>query len=150
LAILVEQFQSSPVLLLAGAAVLSIATGGILDAVVILGVVALNAGIGFITEGNTERIIGSLRPPTQQSVLVRRDAQLRPVPVADVVPGDLLILRPGAIVPADARVITTDGLSIDESMLTGESQPVVKDPASVASDRPIAERASMVYRGSTV
>jgi Ca2+-transporting ATPase len=73
LAILAEQSQSSPVLLLAGAAALSIATGGILDAVVILGVVALNAGIGFITETNTERIIGSLRLPMQQSAIVRRE-----------------------------------------------------------------------------
>lgn len=150
LAILMEQFQTSPVLLLAGAAALSIATGGILDAVVILGVVALNAGIGFITESNTERIIGSLRLPTQQSAMLRRDAQLRSVPIADVVPGDLLILRPGAVVPADARVITSDALSIDESMLTGESHPVIKDPAPVAADRPIAERASMMYRGSTI
>ncbi|TMJ49931.1 MAG: cation-transporting P-type ATPase, partial [Alphaproteobacteria bacterium] len=150
LAILAEQFQSSPVLLLAGAAALSIATGGILDAVVILGVVVLNAGIGFITETNTERIIGSLRLPMQQSAIVRRDARRCSVPIADVVPGDLLILQPGAIVPADARIITTNALSIDESMLTGESQSVVKDPAPVAADRPMAERTSIVYRGSTV
>jgi len=150
LAILVEQFQSSPVLMLAAAAALSIATGGVLDAVVILGVVALNAGIGFITESNTERIIGSLRLPMQQSAIVRRDGKPCSVPITDVVPGDLLILQPGAVVGADARVISTAALSTDEAMLTGESQSVDKDPAPVPSNRPIAERASMVYRGSTV
>jgi Ca2+-transporting ATPase len=150
LAILLEQFQSAPVLLLAGAAVLSIATGGILDAAVILGVVALNAGIGFITESNTERIISELRLPMQQSATVRRDGRLSSVSIADVVPGDLLTLRAGRIVPADARVVTTNALLIDESILTGESQAVEKDPAPVDTDRPIAERASMVYRSTTV
>jgi P-type Ca2+ transporter type 2C len=150
LAILLDQLQSSPVLLLAGAAALSLATGGIVDAMVILGVVALNAGIGFVTESNTERIIGSLRLPIQGAALLRRDARLRSVPIAEVVPGDLIVLRPGAIVPADARVITSDALMVDESMLTGESDSVAKRAAPVNLDDAIAERASMVYRGTTV
>lgn len=149
-AILLDQLQSSPVLLLAGAAALSLATGGIVDAIVILGVVVLNAGIGFVTESNTERIIGSLRLPIQQSALVRRDARLRSVPITEVVPGDLLVLRPGTIVPADARVITSDALLVDESMLTGESDSVGKRAAPVDLDDAIAERASMVYRGTTI
>jgi P-type Ca2+ transporter type 2C len=150
LAILLDQLQSSPVLLLTGAAALSLATGGIVDAVVILGVVALNTGIGFVTESNTERIIGSLRLPVQQSALVRRDGRLRSVPVAEVVPGDLIVLRPGTIIAADARVITSDALLVDESMLTGESDSVAKRAAPVDFDDPIAERASMVYRGTTI
>ncbi|MBV8089198.1 MAG: cation-transporting P-type ATPase [Alphaproteobacteria bacterium] len=150
LAILLDQLQSSPVLLLAGAAGLSLATGGIVDAIVILGVVVLNTAIGFITERNTERIIGSLRLPSQQSALVRRDAQLSSVPLAEVVLGDLIMLRPGAIVPADGRVITADALLVDESMLTGESDAVAKRAAPVDFDNPVAERASMVYRGTTV
>ena len=149
-AILLDQLQSSPVLLLVGAATLSLVTGGIVDAVVILGVVALNAGIGFATESNTERIIGSLRLPIQGAALVRRDAQLRSVPIAEVVPGDLIVLRPGAIVPADARVITSDALLVDESMLTGESDSVAKRAAPVDLDDAIADRANMVYRGTTV
>jgi P-type Ca2+ transporter type 2C len=150
LKILTAQFQSPPVLLLAGAGALSIATGGILDAMVILGVVALNAGIGFITESNTERIIGSLRLPTQDSALVRRDDRLSAVPVADVVPGDTVVLRPGEVVPADARVTASDALLVDESMLTGESHSAGKNPAPVDAEDPIAERTSMVYRGTTV
>ena len=150
LALLLEQFQSSPVLLLAGAAALSIATGGLLDAVVILGVVALNAGIGFATESNTERIIGSLRLPTQRTALVRRDGKATVVPIGEFVPGDVLALKPGVIVPADARIVSAEGLSVDESMLTGESLSVAKTNAPVAIECALAERTSMVYRGTTV
>src|SRR5262249_15998563 len=116
--------QSSPVILLAAAAVLSMATGGVLDAAVILGVVALNAGIGVATESTTERIIGSLRLPMQGTAPVRRDGRSIELPISDIVPGDTMVRRRGVGVSADARVIASDGLSLDESMLTGESLPV--------------------------
>ncbi|HEX7969367.1 MAG TPA: HAD-IC family P-type ATPase, partial [Stellaceae bacterium] len=150
LAMLLEQFESLPVLLLAGAAALSMATGGMLDAAVILSVVMVNAGIGFVTQSSTERIIGSLRLPQQSAALVRRDGGGVSVPADEVVPGDVLALRPGAIVPADARVIVSDALTLDESMLTGESLPVSKTVDPLGADRRLSERVNMVYRSTAV
>jgi Ca2+-transporting ATPase len=150
LGMLIEQFQSLPVILLAGAAALSVATGGLADAVVILSVVGLNAAIGFATESRTSRIIGALSLPLQASVPVHRDGATRPVPTEAVVPGDIMVLQPGIIIGADGRVIAADGLTADESMLTGESLPVPKSETPVALDRPLAERTSMVYRSSAV
>jgi Ca2+-transporting ATPase len=150
LGMLVEQFQSLPVILLAGAAILSLATGGLADALVILGVVGLNAAIGFATESRTSSIIGTLSLPTQASVPVRRDGAAQPVRTEAVVPGDIMLLQPGVIIAADGRVIAADGLAVDESMLTGESLPVNKGETPVPRDRPLAERSSMVFRSTAV
>jgi Ca2+-transporting ATPase len=150
LAVLLDQLRGTPVLLLAGAAALSVAIGGALDAAAILSVVALNAAIGFATESRSEGVIGSLRLPAQGMAAVRRDRRETPVPTEEVVPGDIMVLRPGAIIAADARVLGASALSLDESMLTGESMPVAKCASPVAADCPLAERAGMVYRGSTV
>lgn len=147
---LVEQFQSLPVILLAAAAGLSVATGGIADAVVILGVVGLNAAVGYATESRTSRIIGALSLPLQTSVPIRREGRIELVSTTSIVPGDLLVLRPGVVVAADARITEANLLSTDESMLTGESLPVVKSTALVAAKTPLSERASMVYRSTVV
>lgn len=149
-AILLDQLRSGPVAVLAAAAGLSVASGGLLDASVILGVVALNAGIGLVTQTKTEAIIGSLRLPAQNSAPVERDGTEQELPPEGIVPGDLLVLRPGVVAAADARVIEADGLSADESMLTGESLPVAKTVAPVASGSPLADRASMIYRGTVI
>ncbi len=149
-AILLDQLRSGPVVVLAAAAVLSVASGGILDAAVIFGVIALNAGIGLVTESKTEAILSSLRLPIQRTVMAERDGVAQPLEVGNIVPGDLLLLRAGVIAAADARIIEADGLSVDEAMLTGESLPVPKTAAPVSIDRPLAERASMIYRGTVV
>jgi len=150
LAMLLEQVRSLPVVLLAGATLLSLATGGGADALVILAVICLNAGIGFASESRTERIIGSLSLPLQRRAQLRRDGLARPVETSEIVPGDVMVLRPGTIVAADGRVIEADALSLDESLLTGESLPVAKEPTPVPRDRPLAERSSMVYRSTAV
>ncbi|MBV9521763.1 MAG: cation-transporting P-type ATPase, partial [Alphaproteobacteria bacterium] len=150
LATLSGQVQNAPTLLLAGAAILAIATGGLLDAAAILGVIALNLGIGVLTESKTERIIGDLRLPTARNAMVRRGGRTRPVPVGEIVPGDLLALQPGTIVAADARVYRSDGLALDESLLTGESLSVAKTAAPAASEAPLGDRCSLVHRGTTV
>jgi Ca2+-transporting ATPase len=148
--VLARQFQSLPVLLLAGAAALSLATGGVLDAMVILGVVGLNAAIGFATESKTDRILGSLGLPAQAAVPVLRDGTVAAVATEEIVPGDVMVLRPGTIIAADGRVLSAEALCVDESMLTGESLPVLKTEKPAARDGALAERSSMVYRGSTV
>jgi Ca2+-transporting ATPase len=151
LSIIIEQFQSLPVALLGVAAGVSAFTGGVVDAVVILGVVGLNAAIGYVTESQSERIINSLRSSQHRSSKVMRDSKQVEIPTEDVVVGDILILSAGSTIAADARLITADNLSIDESALTGESIPVSKTTAILTGeDVPLGDRTNMVYKGTLV
>lgn len=148
---LIEQFKSLPVALLGVAAGISIFTGGIIDAVVILGVVGLNAAIGYITESQSERIINSLKNRSEKSTWVIRDNKLQEIPTENVVRGDILVLKPGSYIAADARIIEVDNLTIDESALTGESIPVTKNPTFLnGEDVPLADRLNMIYKGTLV
>ena len=149
--IFAEQFKSLPVALLGVAAGVSIATGGIVDAVVIAGVVLINGVIGYTTETQAEKTINSLKNLVRPSALCLREGVLISVPSEDIVPGDILVLRPGSYIVADARLIETAHLSVDESALTGESMPVTKNPASLQdADIPLADRLNMVYMGTLV
>ncbi len=151
LSILIDQFKSLPVALLGAAAGLSIFTGGLADALVILGVVGVNALIGYATESQSERIIHSLKSNARSSTLVIRNGEQTEISVEDVVPGDILVLTPGNYVAADARLLDTDNLSIDESALTGESIPVTKAALSLTGqDIALADRRNMVYMGTLV
>lgn len=151
LSILLDYFKSVPVALLAAAAGLSLVTGGVADAVVIMGVVALNAALGYATESQSERIIHSLKHLVKPSAFVIRDGNLVEISAQEIVPGDILVLKPGSYVPADARLIEADRLSVDESALTGESIPVTKTPETLTRpDAPLAERTNMVYMGTIV
>ena len=162
LSIFIDQFKSLPVALLGVAAGISIATGGLADAAVILGVVTINAAIGYFTESQAEKTIHSLKSLVRPSALVMREGNLKEIGVEDIVPGDILILRPGNYVAADARLIETYHLSIDESALTGESMPAIKSAEvlkpsippslhnSITSDIPLADRTNMVYMGTLV
>ena len=151
LQIMLEQFASLPVALLGVSAVVSIVTGGLVDGVVILGVVALNAGIGFTTEYWAEQTIAGLNRGLEPHAVVVRDDQEREVAGETLVPGDLIILRRGMAVPADARLILADHLSVDESALTGESVPVNKMVAPLDERNvPLGSRTNMVYRGTVV
>ncbi|MBF0554883.1 MAG: cation-transporting P-type ATPase [Nitrospirae bacterium] len=145
------QFTSFPVLLLGGAAVLSAATGGIADCIVILSVVLINAIIGFVTESQTAETINSLKRLVRPYTFVLRDGKAIEISVEEVVPGDVLILKPGTYIPADARVIESHMLSVDESALTGESMPVVKTARHLKNkDIPLADRINMIYMGTLV
>jgi P-type Ca2+ transporter type 2C len=149
--ILVDQFRSLPVGLLAGAAAVSLISGGALEAVAILAVVALNGLIGHGVESRSERTIRSLGREGQRTASVLRDGTLSELSADTVVPGDLLVLRRGTVVPADARLVTTHDLSLSEAMLTGESRPVTKSAEPLPDHAvPLGERRNMVYRGTVV
>ncbi|MBK1988685.1 HAD-IC family P-type ATPase [Sphaerospermopsis aphanizomenoides BCCUSP55] len=151
LAMLLEQFKSLPVALLVIASGISIATGGMIDAVVILGVVGLNAAIGYTTESQSERIINSLKNRAETSTLVIRDNHQTEIPTENVVLGDILVLKPGSYIAADARIIAADNLNVDESALTGESLPITKITTSLnGEDVPLADRLNMIYKGTLV
>ncbi len=151
LRIWLDQFESLPVLLLAASAGLSLATGGVLDAALIMGVVGLNAAIGFVTDSQSEKTLAALARAVEPFAVVLRDGEERTVEGPEVVPGDIIRLRRGSYVPADARLLESDRLSIDESVLTGESHPVTKSIRALAFERtPLADRLCMVHRGTVV
>ena len=151
LSIFVDQFKSLPVGLLGVAAGISFFTGGVVDALVIIGVIGLNAAIGYATESQSEKIIHSLKSREPESTWLIRNSRQTEIPTENVVLGDILILKPGSYVVADARLLAADNLSVDESALTGESLPVTKSTASLTGvDIPLGDRLNLVYKGTVV
>ena len=149
--VFLSYFWSIPVALLTLAAILSIATGSQVDAAVIMGVVIINAVLGYVTESKSERIILSLKNLVTPTAWVLRDDREMEIDSESVVVGDILILKPGSYVAADVRLIESDRLTIDEAALTGESTPVLKSARLLADkDIPLAERYNMAYRGTYV
>ena len=149
--IITAQFQSLPVALLGVAAGVSIVTGGFADAVAIAGVTLTNSIIGYTTESQSEKIINSLQSEDNPSALVIRDGEQRELDSTEIVPGDILILQTNSYVAADARLIESDNLSVDESALTEESIAVSKQAETLQGDEiPLGERTNMVYQGTFV
>lgn len=145
------QLANAPMAMLGVSAAVSLATGGVIDAAVIVSTILLNSVIGYLTESASERTINSLGSMTPTHARVIRDGKARDIPVDEVVIGDLLLLSPGTYISADARLLTSSRLSVDESALTGESLPVGKRwdaPAQV--DTPLADRKNMLHMGTLV
>jgi Ca2+-transporting ATPase len=149
--IFIDQFKSLPVIMLGIAAAISVLTGGFADAVVVIAVVAINATIGYVTENQSEKTIHSLKRLVRPTAEIVRDGTLREIGADEVVPGDILALKPGVYVAADARLLAVRHLSVDESTLTGESMPVMKTVTPLSGDHiPIGERTNTVYMGTLV
>jgi len=145
-----RQFNSLPIALLCASAAFSVVTGGLLDAVLVAGVVAANVVIGYKTESKAEAIINAFIQHERPIAIVRRDGQLIEISSDLLVPGDVILLMPGTVIAADARILVANELSIDESLLTGESAPVVKTYDVIATEVPIAERHNMAFAGTGV
>ena len=150
LAVLGAQLVNVPTAMLLGSSALSSLLGELYDAAAILTVVGINSAIGYAVERTNERLIASWRHAEAGVVEVLRDGRRRDVSAASLVPGDVIHVRGGDIVPADARLFAARGLACDEAPLTGESEPQQKDVAAVARDAPLAERSSMLWAGTTV
>jgi P-type Ca2+ transporter type 2C len=149
--VFMDQINSLPTYLLAAAAAVSVFTGGLFDALVIMGVVAANAYIGYQTESEAEKTIESLKEIVRPVASVLREGKVRTEPVEDVVIGDVLILKPGSYVAADCRIFEAADLSIDESMLTGESMPVFKHTRSLRRRNvPLGDQLNMAFMGTQV
>jgi Ca2+-transporting ATPase len=148
--IAIRQFLDPLVGLLVAAALVSLAIGERLEAAAISAIVLLNGLIGFFQEARAERAVVALRDALEQTAAVVRDGRETTIPAERLVPGDVVVLREGERVPADGRVAFAAGLSVDESMLTGESLPVDKTVDAVGGDAPLAERSSMAYAGTAV
>ncbi len=147
---LAEQFTQFLVVVLLAAAAVSLALGERLDALAILAIVVLNGLLGFVQEFRAERALQALRSMGAPSAAVVRDGRTLRVPAEQVVPGDLLHLAEGDVVPADGRIVEAAGLRTNEAVLTGESAPVDKIPDPVPESTELAERHCMVYQGSLV
>ncbi|TNE67246.1 MAG: cation-transporting P-type ATPase [Rhodobacteraceae bacterium] len=150
LSILLAQFQSVVVYLLAAAAALALAMGDLPEALAILVVLLINGLIGFLTEAQATRSMEALRHLTETRCRVRRDGQDRMVAAQELVPGDIVVLEAGDVVTADLRLIRCAGMQADESILTGEAVPVDKDSAPVPADTDLAERRSMAWKGTAI
>ncbi len=148
--IFLNQFRSLFIYALMVAGVVSYFIGELVDATVILAVVVINAVIGFFQEYKAERTLESLKEFLSLQAVVIREGHPRTIPAEDLVPGDLLLLKAGMKVPADARLVEARGLSVDESVLTGESLPVEKSPEILPEEVPLAERKNMVFSGTLV
>jgi Ca2+-transporting ATPase len=149
--LLLGQFRSLVVLLLLAAAVVAGSLGERVEALAILAALLLNAGIGFFTEWRARASLAKLRALAVPQALVRRNGRVTRIPAAEVVPGDLLVLEAGALIPADARLVRSSRLRTAEAALTGESAPVDKDAElRLGPETPLAERRTMAYLGTMV
>jgi magnesium-transporting ATPase (P-type) len=150
LALLLGQFKNVLIYVLLAAAAVTLLIGHYVDAAVIFGVVILNALIGFIQEGKAEKALDSIRNLLSPHATVLRDGKQITIDAEELVPGDVVLLRPGDKVPADIRLIKASELRVDESTLTGESIPAKKDTQMVREQAPLGERNGMAYSGTLV
>ena len=149
--IVLRQFISPLIYILVAAAVVSALIGDMKDAAFIAAVLVLNAVIGAYQEWQAERSSHALEKLLRMHAQVDRDGEVREVMADEVVPGDVLWLESGNRVPADIRLLSAQGLEVDESLLTGESLTVIKDSAwTGAREATLADRQNMTFAGSLV
>jgi len=150
LPVLGRQLRSPLLMLLAVTAIASFFVGEHVDAVIIAVILAASVGLGFFNEYRAERAAEALHERIRHDAVVVRDGVPEPVDVVDLVPGDVIELRLGEVVPADVRLIAVTGLQCDESVLTGESLPADKSVDPVASGSPVTQLACGVLMGTVV
>ena len=148
--VFLEQFKDLLVMILIGAAVISMATGNPESTVVIFAVITLNAVLGTVQHEKARKSLESLRSLSSPLAVVMRDGAKIQIPSEEVVPGDILYLDSGDLVVADGRILESVALQVDESSLTGESEAVLKQTAGIPRTAPLADRRNMVYSGSLV
>ncbi|MEU0437464.1 magnesium-translocating P-type ATPase [Streptomyces sp. NPDC006290] len=148
--VLWHQLRSPLLGLLAAAAVVSFLVGERSDAVIIGLIVSASVGLGFVNEYRAERAAEALHSQIRHQTVALRDGRAVLVDVTALVPGDLVELRLGDVVPADLRLTSVTGLQCDESVLTGESLPVDKSLAAVAAGTPLAELSGCALMGTVV
>ncbi|CUV65163.1 Calcium-transporting ATPase [Sulfurovum sp. enrichment culture clone C5] len=147
----IKQFKSPLVYVLVAAGLLSIFLGNMHEGLLILIIIFVNASIGFWQETKAIVSIKALKKLTQNKTQIRRENKILTIPSTELVPGDIIILGEGDIIPADIRLFKTNGLVIDESILTGESMPVEKDAQLILSKEMLPyELHNMALSGTTV
>ncbi|MHB9027312.1 MAG: cation-translocating P-type ATPase [Candidatus Latescibacterota bacterium] len=150
LALILKQIKSPLIYLLAAAAGISLLTAHYVDAAVIMTVVILNTIIGTVQEWRAEDALEALHRMSAPVAGVIRDGGIREVKAEEVVPGDIIDVESGDSVAADARLLESEELQVNESALTGESTPVDKNPGRMDERAPLAERSNMLWMSTAV
>lgn len=149
--LLMRQFRSPMVLLLVVACIISVLVGEVVDSITIGVIILINAGLGFAQEYRSARALQVLRAYIQDHATVRRGGKEQVINRSGLVPGDIVLLVPGTVVPADLRLVEAHDLVLNESTLTGESVPVKKTSSALPSAVSTPERASnLALMGTTV
>ena len=148
--VLLSQFRNPLIYVLLAAAAITVVVGHAVDAIVILGVVIVNAAVGFIQEWRAGVALAALARLTVTSASVVRASEVVRVPSIDVVPGDIVVIEAGDRVPADIRLTSVQELRVDEASLTGESVPVHKHPDVLPADTSLADQTNMCFSGTLV
>ena len=147
----IDQFKDFMIIILIAAAIISIAAGERVDAIVILAIVILNAFLSIYQEGQAEKSLESLKQMSAPEAKVIRDGKKTVVPARELVPGDIVILEAGDIIPADLRLFTSSNLKVDESSLTGESVAVEKNSEAILDNNvTLGDRVNMAYMSTIV
>jgi len=147
---LIEPFASIFMLVLFVAAGISVYHHEFIDAAIIGVIIAASAIIYYVQRFSTERILRALRQHDSQQVETLRDGTGKQIDASLLVPGDIILLSEGEKIPADARIIDAKNLRVDESQLTGESQPVDKQVNELSDDKEVYEQTNMLFQGSFV
>jgi len=148
--VFLRQFLSPLIYILLAAVIVSVIVEHFMDAAVIMGVLLLNAVMGFIQETRAESAMEALIQMAAPRARVRRDGNVKQIPAREIVPGDILLLETGDKVPADARLIEVSNLKVNEATLTGESMAVEKHTKVIGGAVPVTERKNLVYMGTIV
>ena len=152
LSLFLTQLKSGLIYVLLAAVIVTFIIGEYMDAVIILMVVALNATIGVVQANKAEQAIAALKQMTAGKALVRRNGQVEEINAEKLVPGDIVLLEPGRLVPADLRLTNSVNLQIDESALTGESVPTEKQvqPIEDSLNPGVGDLTNMAFMSTTV
>ena len=148
---LLAQFVEPMILILVAAAGLSFLLGDLTEGIAILAIVVLFGVLGFIQEYRAEKAMAALKQMSCPTVRVRRDGSLLEIPARELVPGDVVRLEAGNVVPADLRLFEVVNLGVMEAALTGESEAVKKQAAALADEKlPLGDRKNLAYMGTIV
>ena len=150
LALFTAQFANTMTVVMIAAAIITTLIGDTKDAVVISAIVVVNAVVGFAQEHQAEQAMAALRRMTAELARVRRDGAVVEVSTASLVPGDVVVLAAGDVVPADLRMLESAGIRINEAALTGESEPVAKQVRALPAAQALSDRRNIAFRGTAV
>ncbi|MGD9782458.1 MAG: cation-translocating P-type ATPase [Kiritimatiellia bacterium] len=148
---LLAQFVEPMILILVAAAFLSFGLGDVTEGIAILAIVVLFGVLGFVQEYRAEKAMAALKQMSSPVVRVRRDGTLLEIPARELVPGDVVQLETGNVVPADLRLLDVVNLGVMEAALTGESEAVRKEIAALSDEkRPLGDRKNLAFMGTVV
>jgi len=150
LSVFIRQFHNPLIYILIVATFFSFLAGEKTDAYVIIAAILINVFIGFFQEDRANSALNKLKSMIERHALVIRDGQKKEIPAAEIVVGDILVLRPGSFILADGRLLKSNELEANESSLSGESAAIIKKTETINEDTPLADRKNMVYAGTSV